>query len=244
MAFLRQIFIEGLFGLYDHTIELRSDPAVTVVAGPNGVGKTTLLRLTTALLAGDFTDFAKQDFDRLTVTSDAGTELLIERVDDDEVNDPTFAELRVSQKARGRRPRSSTFPIPVDPPEEALPPFVERLGRDVYLDHRSGDTLPADEVRLRYGSPGLSLPVIAPPDWFDPSDWSVDFIETKRLDTAMMRERSPRRREPRAPIYGYLSAVGDAIRQARFESERIAQARSRTFPRRLLTEASHLTVKA
>jgi predicted ATP-binding protein involved in virulence len=53
MPFLREISITRLFGLYDHDLSLRADPPVTIVAGPNGIGKTTLLALTHAFLTGE-----------------------------------------------------------------------------------------------------------------------------------------------------------------------------------------------
>jgi ABC-type transport system involved in cytochrome c biogenesis ATPase subunit len=45
---LRAIEIEGLFGLYHHIIPLQEEH-ITIVHGPNGVGKTAILRLVEAL---------------------------------------------------------------------------------------------------------------------------------------------------------------------------------------------------
>src|SRR4051794_274879 len=72
---LREISIEGLFGLYDHTVELHQDPPLTIVAGPNGIGKTTLLRLCTALLGAAYRELTRQQFTRLCVRSADGTRL-------------------------------------------------------------------------------------------------------------------------------------------------------------------------
>jgi len=36
---------EGLFDLFDHQVDLESDDRVTILHGPNGVGKTMLLRM-------------------------------------------------------------------------------------------------------------------------------------------------------------------------------------------------------
>ena len=35
---------EKLFGIFDHRIDLKNDQRVTLIHGPNGFGKTTLLR--------------------------------------------------------------------------------------------------------------------------------------------------------------------------------------------------------
>lgn len=39
------IAVDGLFGRFNHTIDLASDGRVTVIHGPNGIGKSTLLAL-------------------------------------------------------------------------------------------------------------------------------------------------------------------------------------------------------
>lgn len=40
---IESISVEGLFGLYDHTIPLNLEDRVTIIHGPNGVGKTKIL---------------------------------------------------------------------------------------------------------------------------------------------------------------------------------------------------------
>lgn len=49
-----RIEVEGLFGLYSHRIELNLDERVTILHGPNGVGKTMLLRMVDLVLEGSW----------------------------------------------------------------------------------------------------------------------------------------------------------------------------------------------
>lgn len=44
--------VEGLFGKYNHTINLHLGERVTLVHGPNGVGKSTMLRMLAAAMSG------------------------------------------------------------------------------------------------------------------------------------------------------------------------------------------------
>jgi predicted ATP-binding protein involved in virulence len=79
-ALLRVAAIEvrGLFGLYDHTIRLNSGERVTILHGPNGVGKTVVLRMLHALLTGKLTIFTKTPFSAFRVEFEGGGRLGIE----------------------------------------------------------------------------------------------------------------------------------------------------------------------
>lgn len=59
---IKTIKVTRLFGIYDHLVELKKD-RVTVIHGPNGVGKTALLRLTNAFLSGQYDEFLSIPFE-------------------------------------------------------------------------------------------------------------------------------------------------------------------------------------
>ncbi len=46
---IKRIEVEGLFGLYHHVIDLNLEDRVTILHGPNGVGKTVVLRMINAI---------------------------------------------------------------------------------------------------------------------------------------------------------------------------------------------------
>lgn len=54
-----KILAVKLFGAYTHEIPLRVKDHVTIIHGPNGVGKTVLFRLVTALLSGNVFELLK-----------------------------------------------------------------------------------------------------------------------------------------------------------------------------------------
>lgn len=245
MAFLSEISVEGLFGLYDHRVQLRKKPPVTILAGPNGIGKTTLLGLTTALLNGAYRDVVKSEFSKLTVTSATGTRLTAEPVEPRMESDGSqLARLRLVLKATGRRPQEEILDIPLQSTDLALPAYVEQLGPDAFFDSRIGEVFSRAEAGRRYARARAPVREAPMPEWFDRSNWIVDFIETKRLDTLMMRTRGRRREAGSAPIHSYLSAVADSLEQARRQSARLTQAADRSFARRLLNKASRMTVNA
>jgi predicted ATP-binding protein involved in virulence len=68
---VRVIRVEGLFGKYNHTVKLMDEARVTLVHGPNGVGKTSVMRLLQAAANGDMDEAAAViPFDRLTLELD------------------------------------------------------------------------------------------------------------------------------------------------------------------------------
>lgn len=64
---IQRIQVKGLFGLYDYDIPFPENPAVKVLTGPNGYGKTTLLRAVDNLYKGNFWYFHFLDFQQLAI---------------------------------------------------------------------------------------------------------------------------------------------------------------------------------
>lgn len=64
---IKRITVKGLFGLYDYDIPFSEDPAVKILTGPNGYGKTTLLTAINRLYKGDFWYFHFLEFEEICV---------------------------------------------------------------------------------------------------------------------------------------------------------------------------------
>ena len=63
---LKSIKIKQLFGLFDYTIELNQDNDLTILTGPNGYGKTTILNIIYNLFNQRFFYFQKLNFELLS----------------------------------------------------------------------------------------------------------------------------------------------------------------------------------
>jgi len=74
---LRTISVYGLFNSYDHFIEL-SDEGLTYIHSPNGVGKSTTLKMVYDLFKGDLEELSTMVFDRMDVGFDEGTNVIVE----------------------------------------------------------------------------------------------------------------------------------------------------------------------
>lgn len=64
---IQRIQVKGLFGLYDYDIAFQREPAVKILTGPNGYGKTTLLMAVNHLYKGDFWYFHFLEFQEISV---------------------------------------------------------------------------------------------------------------------------------------------------------------------------------
>ena len=72
---LKRVEVDGLFGIYRHCIDLELDARVTLLHGPNGVGKTTVLKMVDALLTGKISYFRRVPFARLLLGFQDGAEI-------------------------------------------------------------------------------------------------------------------------------------------------------------------------
>jgi predicted ATPase len=74
---IKRIEIKGLFGFLNYDIEL-SGKGIDIITGPNGSGKTTILRLVKAVLEKDFDGLARPRYDLFTLY--AGCDPYVEEV--------------------------------------------------------------------------------------------------------------------------------------------------------------------
>jgi len=74
------IEIRRLFGGFDHRLALDPERGITVVYGPNGVGKTTILRLVRALATGDYVALQSVPYGSFKVTLSTGFAVEIRQI--------------------------------------------------------------------------------------------------------------------------------------------------------------------
>src|SRR6266404_4705867 len=85
------IAVKGLFGLFNHEVPLQSAERVTIIHGPNGFGKTAILRMIAALIQGKKEIFEQTPFSEFSITLDDGSSRIIRRF----VDTPPGTELQV-----------------------------------------------------------------------------------------------------------------------------------------------------
>lgn len=186
-----RIRVENLFDCYDHDVALHLDERVTIIHGPNGVGKTVLLRLTAALITGKLTQFAEVPFRVFEIYLSDGS---IFGVRKDHAGKPKNSDLSATFFLRSSAGESKEFAIKGEQASiarlaqriESESSWLSRYSPNEYVDRRTNTILNALEVVSRYSEylPGrLRRGLFEEPDWMHnlQSQIEVHFIEAQRL---------------------------------------------------------------
>lgn len=94
---IRSIQIDNLFGRFNYNISTKTE-GITIITGPNGFGKSTILRIINALSKGGIDYFMRLDFSSLQVSFDNDQKIIIKKGDKgisiDDLKLPFFNEER------------------------------------------------------------------------------------------------------------------------------------------------------
>ncbi len=76
---ITKISVKGLFGMFDHEIPLNQESRITIVHGPNGVGKTVLMRMVHGLFNFEYEYIGRIPFEQLSMDFEDGTGITVEK---------------------------------------------------------------------------------------------------------------------------------------------------------------------
>ncbi|WP_133513070.1 AAA family ATPase [Candidatus Thiosymbion oneisti] len=244
------IQVEGLFDLYDHQVDLKPDDRVTILHGPNGVGKTMLLRMVNDLLIGRYNLFLQIPFRRFTLIFTDGSEIEL-TVDPhpSQANSRPFKMLVLSLREDGKQKETLEIPSGEDilSRAEAVArefPWISRVGENQWFDERGDYLMTSEEVVELYtdGTPprgSKHLRVRSEPEWLKGLRGSVTahLIEAQRLLRLSISRSSGYPARPRNVhrVLEYASdlraRINDTMARYGQQSQRLDQ----SFPKRLLT---------
>jgi energy-coupling factor transporter ATP-binding protein EcfA2 len=231
--------VESLFGYIDHDIHLRRD-GVTILTGPNGSGKTHVLKILRAMVALDLASLLEFPFARAMLTFRDGKRFAVTREEGALVLDawnrdrPILADVRLVAAEL------------TDPRKIETPPWIDRIGADEWFDSQQGEYLSSRDLIRRYGRPGTPSNVVEEHPWLEGLRPTVPptFIETERLDVTPERAPEPRsaasarrRRAPQPAINRYVQQITSQITNARRRSLSVSQSADRQFAARALDKA-------
>ena len=240
---LQRVEVDGLFGLYDHCIDLELNDRVTFLHGPNGVGKTTVLKMIDAALTEQFDYFRSIPFRRLLLRFDDKAELELDKSMAEGERRVELGELRLMANGKVQ---SAAFSLLLSDAASiaAEVDYLERRGDDLWIDTRDGEALTDAEVVQRYGRRRPNLGSAQRNGLAEKSvPWLKDFlgtanshfIEAQRLARPQFLSMWPRRTEVMPSRAVECSKeLKRRIDHTMAEYGRQAQVLDQTFPQRLM----------
>lgn len=243
---IKRLKIKNLFGHLNHEVGFRDDTP-TILTGPNGSGKTHVLKILRALVGLELWELPAYPFDAATLQFAAGFELRVNRVfrGEEWVLD-VVGERRGSLLGRGELRPSSFATVS----RKDLPSWIEQTSTDEWYDRESNEWLNGIDMERRFGIPDRREVILGEHAWlevFRPGD-APTFIETGRLDltfgNADVRRVAGRTRRIRSrpAIERYVERIQSQVGDARRQSLAVSQKADREFASRALDKARQ-TVK-
>jgi predicted ATPase len=258
---VKSISVKALFGVFDHEIALQNPDRVTIIHGPNGFGKTAILRMISAVAKGDRTVFEHTPFKEFRLLLDDDTARIIRRTVEKRrgaiarrrgIHRPsTTIKLQFLVEDRdGNLSDAPAATVPSDLPMAVLTdldhfvPGPYAFTGDGWVDDE-GDMYSLSEILEKFPQVANNLPKEFRPKLFQDEFPPVFFVETNRLGGQAKSAASYTYRDPRfqAPnnselppprVEQYSGDIAQRIRLVLAEYGRHSQERDRTFPERLV----------
>lgn len=143
---IERIFVKKLFGIFDNEINFRKG-GITVIVGQNGCGKTTMLRILTAIFSNNHSQLFQYQFDYIEIMI-SGHILKIEVFDEKlEGEELTIKSLRyyIDSQVLGKCYREDSK---INSPAfwTRVVPSLRRRPGNMFYDMRNGEVLNLSEV--------------------------------------------------------------------------------------------------
>ncbi|MEA5627094.1 AAA family ATPase [Nostoc sp. UHCC 0251] len=246
---IKQIYVSGLFGIFDHVIPLNMDERITIIHGPNGFGKTAILRILNSFFNSRYAELRAIPFKKFRIEFDDSTSVEI-------INNIESLE----------KPKNKVFfnfykhDLKTD--SFTLKRVNYRDEREVFMSFSSDDLIPVKEqlyptklmnfsiekhryledyLQGFYSLSSSNFKSQEEPDWLGElrSNIHIRLIESQRL-LNFIPNHSSRRSAETPSILSTVSAYSDELAklmQDKFkEYGTISQSLDRTFPIRVVKQ--------
>ena len=245
-----KISVHGLFARFNHELTFDPSERITIMFGPNGIGKTMTLRILNVLFNLSPRSLGRMPFDELRVIFDDGSRLAVIRIPGE--SSPQLSYVTSTQQTETYVPETLSRAEAASFPRSAIEnivPDLTQTGPSEWRNVHTGEVLDLDDVIATY-------PDIFPPDdemseqRFSMPSWlkeiraslPVRFIDTERLTDLSIYGRRLRNRHPYSPLTPertvrlYSERLAGMVQHTLTEYATLSQSLDRSFPARLVEE--------
>ncbi|WP_375468713.1 AAA family ATPase [uncultured Nostoc sp.] len=246
---IKQISVSGLFGIFDHVIPLNMNERTTIIHGPNGFGKTAILRILNSFFNSRNAELKAIPFRKFRVEFDNNTNVEIiknaENAEELEKNNIVFKFYQPDSEPASFSLKPINIRSDIDFPLgifDDVIPGLERIAPRKWLYDPTGETLSLEEVVERFDNLlPLNLRQQEEAEWLEElkKNIHIRLIESQRL-LNFVPKRSSRTYRGTPSMLSTVSAYSDElaqIMQDKFkEYGTISQSLDRTFPVRVVKQ--------
>lgn len=247
---IKLIAVNGLFGIFDHVIPLNIDERITIIHGPNGFGKTAILRILNNIFNSQYSELRITPFNNFKVDFDDDSSIEITKIyknyEGTEKTDIILNFYKHDSKKDSFSPKKKT-PSDLDSLSnifDSMIPEIERIDNQKWLYLPTQEIFSLEEVIDRYKDllPTKLRQLLhseEEPDWLEErkNRIPIRLIESQRLLNFAAKPSS--RSYPKIPLmFSTVSAYSNELAklmQDKFkEYGRTSQSLDRTFPLRVV----------
>jgi ABC-type transport system involved in cytochrome c biogenesis ATPase subunit len=243
---IKQVSINGLFGIFNHTIPLNIIEHITIIHGPNGFGKTVLLSMVDGMFKGNFSIFYRIPFDTFKIDFDNGSFAQLQKI---KTEDSKKFKLLFLSPETGKDPidlspkniKEEEVGIPLAAIDDIIPE-LSRIGPREWRNIRTGQMMNFEDVIQRYGE------ILDIEGRFSNSAVKKisNLVQTHFIKTDRLRTRTPveierpysiRRHsvdESTPAIIDYSQDLAGRIKQTLGRYAELSSSLDRSFPMRLI----------
>ncbi|TVQ50984.1 MAG: excinuclease [Spirulina sp. DLM2.Bin59] len=238
---IQKISVEGLFGIFDHVISLNLDERITIIHGPNGFGKTAILRMLNGFFNSQYAVFRTIPFSKFRIDFDNGDAVeVLRKLDPTQINKQGVIIFDL-YKSKNDKIFDSFEICEI---ENDFHTFQGNIGD--FNDLSTSYNLRIHSIQVRGGS-------LAEPKWLEyikneEPEWleyikqnvNVRLIESQRLLNFVPSQdsRLHNTKPPLTTVSAYSEEIAELIQGKLTEYGTISQSLDRTFPARVVQQKS------